>query len=135
MAAIAFPDTSNSVRLPSGVTYSYVHVKPSSPKGEESKQKPYILFLHGFPSTSYDWRHQISYFSTLGYGIIVPDMLGYGGTDKPKEIEAYKLKKMCEEVIGILDHEKIDKVHGVGHDWYIPSATASILRGAHKARH
>ena len=121
MAAIAFPDISSSVRLPTGVTYSYVHVKPSSSKDGKSNAKPYILFLHGFPSSSYDWRHQISYFSAQGYGIIAPDLLGYGGTDKPKEIQAYNLKKMCEEVIGILDHERIDKVHGVGHDWYVSS--------------
>ncbi len=43
--------------------------------------------------------------------------LGYGGTDKAKELEAYKLKKMTEEVIGILDVHGIKEVMGVGHDW------------------
>ncbi|KAF8922733.1 Alpha/Beta hydrolase protein [Mucidula mucida] len=49
--------------------------------------KPYLLFLHGFPSSSYDWRYQIEFFSNQGYGLIVPDMLGYGGTARPLETE------------------------------------------------
>lgn len=72
-----------------------MHVKPKA-------EKPYILFLHGFPDSSFSWRHQIGYFSNRGYGLIVPDLLGYGGTSKPEEVEAYRLKKMSEEVVGIL---------------------------------
>ena len=80
---------------------------------------PYLLFLHGFPASAYDWRHQIRYFSELGYGLIVPDLLGYGATDKPTEKEAYRLKKMSDEVVAILDAYKVGKVVGVGHDWYV----------------
>lgn len=112
MATIAFPGISTSSRLPSGTTYNYVHIEPSS-------EKPYILLLHGFPSSSYDWRNQIKCFSKLGYGIIAPDLLGYGGTDKPKEVESYKLKSMCQDVISILDIEKAGKVYAVGHDWFV----------------
>ena len=111
MANIAFPSITTSTALPNGTTYNYIHVEPKD-------NKPYILFLHGWPDSSYAWKNQIPYFSNLGYGLIVPDLLGYGGTDKPKELEAYKLKKMCEEVIGILDKHAIKQVIGVGHDWY-----------------
>ena len=111
MAALAFPTITTSIKLESGVTYSYAHVPPRD-------SKPYILFLHGFPSSAYDWRYQIEYFSEHGYGLIVPDLLGYGETDKPKEIEAYQLKKMSNEVVEILDAYKLEKVVGVGHDWY-----------------
>lgn len=110
MANIAFPDLSTTSRLPNGTTYAYVHVKPES-------NKPYILFLHGFPDTSYVWKRQIEYFSKKGYGLVVPDLLGYGGTDKPKEPEAYRLKKMSDEIVGILDHHEIKEVIGVSHDW------------------
>jgi soluble epoxide hydrolase/lipid-phosphate phosphatase len=51
------------------------------------------------------------------YGILALDLLGYGSTDKPELAAAYKGKKMASEIIEILDHEKIGKVHGVGHDW------------------
>lgn len=96
MANIAFPSINITTRLSNGTAYSYVHTQPSD-------QKPYILFLHGWPSSSYDWRHQINYFSKLGYGIIAPDLLGYGGTDKPQELEAYRMKKMSKEIVEILE--------------------------------
>lgn len=110
MTSIAFPSISKTVRLPNGTTYGFVHLEPSN-------GKPYVLLLHGFPSSSYDWRHQIKFLSAEGYGVVAPDLLGYGDTDKPKDLAAYRQKKMSEEVISLLDYLSIDKVVGVGHDW------------------
>ena len=112
IANVAFPSINTTTRLSNGTTYSYVYIKSSN-------QKPYILFLHGWPSSSYDWRHQINYFSELGYGVIAPDLLGYGGTDKPKDLEAYRMKKMSEEVVEVLEAQKVGKVLGVGHDLWV----------------
>ena len=111
MALTAFPGISKSLRLTDGSTYGYVHVAPSS-------QTTTFLLLHGFPSSSYDWRHQIHELAAAGYGVLAPDMLGYGDTDKPEELEAYKLKRMCAHVVEILEHEGLKgKIIGVGHDW------------------
>ena len=112
MASIAFPDISETLRLANGTTYNYVHVKPQG-------NKPYTLFLHGFPSSSYDWRRQIPFLQKLGYGVIAPDLLGYGNTDKPSALESYRLKRMCEDLASILDHHQIKEVIAVGHDWYV----------------
>ena len=49
--------------------------------------------------------------------MLIPDLLGYGGTDKPTSPAAYKVKEMATEVMDILEHEKLDKVHAVGHDF------------------
>lgn len=111
MASVAFPNISKTTRLPNGTSYNYVFVEP---KGD----KPYILFLHDFPSSSFDWRHQIPFFSKAGYGVIVPDLLGYGGSDKPEVLEAYGLKSMSDDMVSLLDHLQIKDVLGVGHDWY-----------------
>ena len=90
--------------------YSYVNIPPK--QGDT-----YLLFLHGFPSSSYDWRYQIAYFANKGYGIIAPDTLGYGGTSKPLSTEAYKGRAMAEDIYEILKYEKIESVIGIGHDW------------------
>jgi pimeloyl-ACP methyl ester carboxylesterase len=79
--------------------------------------KPTLLFLHGFPSTSHDWRHQIPFFERKGYGLIVPDMLGYGGTAKPANAEAYRPSLIVKDIVDILDAEKIQKAIVVAHDW------------------
>ncbi|KAG6829036.1 hypothetical protein H0H87_012823 [Tephrocybe sp. NHM501043] len=79
--------------------------------------KPFLLFLHGFPSTSYDWRYQVDFFKKEGYGLVVPDMLGYGGTDKPIDPAEYQGGLMARDIIDILDAENIEKAIAIGHDW------------------
>lgn len=112
LANTAFADVVRSVRLPdSGRTYRYVSVRAR-------RNKPTLLFLHGFPSSLYDWRHQIEFFRAHGYGLIVPDLLGYGGTDKPEELEAYRFRAMAEQLVEILDCEGVRKVVGISHDLY-----------------
>jgi pimeloyl-ACP methyl ester carboxylesterase len=79
--------------------------------------KPTLLFLHGFPSTAHDWNRQINYFQPKGYGILAPDMLGFGGTSRPTDVEYFRMSGMAADIIEILDNEKLGKVIGVAHDW------------------
>jgi soluble epoxide hydrolase/lipid-phosphate phosphatase len=112
-----------------GHTYAYIHFPPSN------RTKPTLLFLHGFPSTSYDWRFQILHFRSLGYGILAPDLLGYGGTDRPTDVKCYLGSEMSKEIVAILDHEGLGPkgergsggVVAIAHDWgtYLLSQLAS----------
>ena len=111
MALHAFPSTSKSIRLDDGTVYAVVHIPPTDSK------KPTFLLLHGFPSSSWDWRHQISQLHEAGYGVIAPDLLGYGDTDKPEDLDAYSMKRMSGHMADILRREGLHKVVGVGHDW------------------
>lgn len=110
MAAVAFPKHAKSLTLSTNHTYSYVLIAPTIPT------KSTILFLHGFPSSSYDWRHQISFFAAAGHGVLVPDLLGYGGTSKPISQNEYRAKGIAAEMIEILEHEELQRVHAVSHD-------------------
>lgn len=94
-----------------GNKYAYIHHPPSNPS------KPTLLLLHGFPSTSHDWRHQIPYLTSLGYGILIPDLLGYGSSSKPLAVEPYIGSSMAADMVSILDHEGLKTIVGVGHDW------------------
>jgi pimeloyl-ACP methyl ester carboxylesterase len=96
-----------------GQNYNYYFSAAEGPKLT-------VLFVHGFPSTSYDWRHQVTYFQTRGYGVIVPDQLGYGGTSKPTDTESYRATKMAKSIVDILDAEGMEKVVAIGHDWCVP---------------
>lgn len=83
----------------------------------KSASLPTLLFLHGFPSTSEDWAHQVVYFSNKGYGVIAPDMLGYGGTSKPSDLTPYEGTTLATHCKGILDAEGIQKFINISHDW------------------
>lgn len=79
--------------------------------------KPTLLLLHGFPSLSYDWHNQVTYLEERGYGLIVPDMLGYGGTAKPEDPNQYKSSLIVQDFIDILDAENVKQSVVIGHDW------------------
>ena len=93
-----------------GVKYNY-YSSPAQPG------KHTILFCHGFPSTSVDWRYFVPFFKERGYGIVVPDLLGYGETDKPTDAAMYVSSKVCRDVVDILDKEGVEKAIAIGHDW------------------
>ena len=79
--------------------------------------QPTLLFVHGFPSTSYDWRRQVPYFEAHGFGIVVPDLLGAGLSSKPLDSKAFRHTSLAQDIVDILDALGLDKVVGVGHDW------------------
>ncbi|EJD35450.1 alpha/beta-hydrolase [Auricularia subglabra TFB-10046 SS5] len=109
-----------------GKNYHYLAIAPSD------ATKPTLLFIHGFPSTSQDWHFQIEYFHAKGYGLIVPDLLGYGGTDKPSDTAEYNLRLMAQDVVDLVDHEKAERAVAIGHDW--GSALLSRVAVYHQER-
>ncbi|TFW27471.1 alpha/beta fold hydrolase [Massilia horti] len=80
-------------------------------------QGPPVLLLHGFPDSHVVWRKQIRVLARAGFHVIAPDLRGYGKTDAPQPVEAYRLDVLCKDVLALLDALDIDKVRLVGHDW------------------
>jgi soluble epoxide hydrolase/lipid-phosphate phosphatase len=97
-----------------GITYNYYH---SPPQYENTT----IIFHHGYPSTSADWYKQVAFFNEHGYETLVPDQLGYGGTDKPtvEELDKFKPSLIAKDMIELLEQEKVGAAVSVGHDWYV----------------
>ena len=108
------PTKFKDVQVKRGYTYHYYN-SPAAPG------KPTLFFVHGFPSTSHDWRKFVPYFQSRGYGLIIPDLLGYGDTDKPTDPALYVSSLMSKDLAEILDAEKVKKVVAIGHDWYVRS--------------
>ncbi|KAJ7121598.1 Alpha/Beta hydrolase protein [Mycena epipterygia] len=105
------PSSYKTTITPRGIKYAYF----SSPA---TAGKPTLIFLHGFPSNAYGWRHQVVFFVNQGFGVLAPDLLGYGGTDKPTETAFYAKSLMSADIISIMDKEDIGtKVYAIGHDW------------------
>jgi pimeloyl-ACP methyl ester carboxylesterase len=78
---------------------------------------PAVLLLHGWPDTHALWRHQVDALVEAGYRTIAPDLRGFGDSDKPDPVDAYGLLTLAADVIGVLDHLEVQRVHVVGHDW------------------
>ena len=48
-----------------------------------------VLLLHGEPGWSYLYRKMIPVIAGAGYRAIAPDLVGFGRSDKPVDIESY----------------------------------------------
>jgi soluble epoxide hydrolase/lipid-phosphate phosphatase len=94
-----------------GQTYVYDFVSA------QNTSKPTLLLLHGYPSSRHDWDLQIATLAAEGFGVIAPDLLGFGDSSKPTAIEAYNTKIHSDHLAQILDAEGLSEVVGVGHDW------------------
>jgi pimeloyl-ACP methyl ester carboxylesterase len=58
---------------------------------------PPVLLWHGFLSTSYAWRKVMPGLANAGLAVLVPDMRGYGDSDKPAGTEGYDARALSQE--------------------------------------
>jgi pimeloyl-ACP methyl ester carboxylesterase len=76
-----------------------------------------VVLLHGFPDSGRLWRNQRAALTDAGFRVIVPDLRGYGASDKPQAVDAYNLLFLAGDVTATLDALDIQRAHVVGHDW------------------
>jgi pimeloyl-ACP methyl ester carboxylesterase len=84
---------------------------------EDSGSGTPVVLLHGWPDSGRLWRHQVPALQDAGLRTVVPDLRGFGRSDKPQEVEAYAPPVVVADVIGLLDALGIERAHVVGHDW------------------
>jgi pimeloyl-ACP methyl ester carboxylesterase len=78
---------------------------------------PVVVLCHGFPELAYSWRHQIPVLAEAGYHVLAPDQRGYGGSSRPKAIEAYDIHQLTADIVGVLDDVGAERAVWIGHDW------------------
>ncbi|CQD21794.1 EphA [Mycobacterium lentiflavum] len=81
---------------------------------------PVVVLAHGFPELAYSWRHQIPVLAEAGYHVLAPDQRGYGGSSRPDAIEAYNIRELTTDIVGLLDDVGAERAVWVGHDWGAP---------------
>jgi pimeloyl-ACP methyl ester carboxylesterase len=75
------------------------------------------LCLHGFPEHAYSWRYQMPLLARLGYRVWAPNLRGYGGTDSPQEVSAYKTRTLVEDVAALIRAAQPRETLLLAHDW------------------
>jgi epoxide hydrolase 4 len=83
----------------------------------EAGSGPLVVLLHGFPEFWYTWRHQIPALAEAGFRVIAPDLRGYGESDKPRGVQAYRIELLTADVLALIHHLGYSSAHIVGHDW------------------
>jgi pimeloyl-ACP methyl ester carboxylesterase len=97
-----------------------VHVLES---GFETRGRPCILLLHGFPELAFSWRKVMPALAQAGYHVIAPDQRGYGRTtgwdaNYDGVLNSFRLLNLVRDALGLVSafgYAGVDAV--VGHDF------------------
>lgn len=76
-----------------------------------------VLFMHGWPDSHRLWRHQVTALSDAGFRTIAPDLRGFGDSDKPEAVDAYKIAHTVVDMVAVLDACNVEQANVVCHDW------------------
>jgi pimeloyl-ACP methyl ester carboxylesterase len=117
--AIALPSTIRS-RFVDDINGLRMHVLES---GFETRGRPCLLLLHGFPELAFSWRKVMPLLAAAGYHVIAPDQRGYGRTtgwdaDYDGDLNSFRLLNLVRDALGLVSafgYRHVDAV--VGHDF------------------
>jgi pimeloyl-ACP methyl ester carboxylesterase len=88
--------------------------------------EPLLLYLHGFPSSSYDWRELLA-LRPRGEASIAFDFLGFGLSAKPRD-HAYTLAWQADAAEELVRRAGARRVFLVGHDMGTSVTTELMAR-------
>ena len=131
LSASVLPDGIRARILP-GINGLDVHVLEA---GFETRGRPAVLLLHGFPELAYSWRKVMPALAAAGYHAIAPDQRGYGRTTGwdagyDGDLAGFRFMNLVRDAIGVLfalGHRTAESV--VGHDFGASvAAYAALIR-------
>lgn len=93
---------------------------------------PLVLLLHGFPQTSFEWRHQMAALAAAGYRAVAYDQRGYSPGARPEGVDRYRLDDLVADVLAVADGLGAARFDLVGHDW--GGAVAWVAAARHPDR-
>jgi pimeloyl-ACP methyl ester carboxylesterase len=74
---------------------------------------PPMILIHGFASSNLVWSKVFLEFAEAGYRVIAPDLLGYGYSSKPRNLD-YTIPRQAEMVVSFMQRLGIDRAVLVG---------------------
>src|SRR3978361_352115 len=88
--------------------------------GFETRGRPCVLLLHGFPELAFSWRKVMPVLAAAGYHVIAPDQRGYGRTtgwdaDYDGDLASFRLLNLVRDALGLVSafgYRHVDAVVG-----------------------
>src|SRR3984957_12262843 len=87
--------------------------------GFESRDRPCILLLHGFPELAYSWSKVMLPLASAGYRVVAPDLRGHGRTtgwdsNYDGDLSSFSMLNMVRDALGLVWALGYRSVAGVG---------------------
>jgi haloalkane dehalogenase len=105
-----FPYEPRFLEVEPGLRMAYVEVGP--PDAVET-----VFLLHGEPTWGYLYRKMIPLLQAAGHRVIVPDLIGFGRSDKPTDPNAYTYSTHTAWVRTLIDELELQHITFFGQDW------------------
>ena len=112
------------IELIQRVPYQFTTVNNNRIAYLDVGQGPPLILIHGFGGSMWQWEHQYSVLAQ-NYRVIIPDILGSGLSDKPKE--AYTPERLVEFFRQFMDTLNIPQATLVGNSMGAGLAMAMAL--------
>lgn len=76
-----------------------------------------VLLLHGEPTWCYLYRKMIPVLAAAGHRVIVPDLIGFGRSDKPADMETHTYKFHVDAMSQLVKKLDLGDCTFFGQDW------------------
>jgi haloalkane dehalogenase len=76
-----------------------------------------ILLLHGEPTWCFLYRKMVPVLAAAGYRCIVPDLVGFGRSDKPVDRAVHTYKFHVDQIAGLVQVLDLQNCTLFGQDW------------------
>ncbi|HTN78361.1 MAG TPA: haloalkane dehalogenase [Acidimicrobiales bacterium] len=76
-----------------------------------------ILCMHGEPSWAYLYRKMIPVLTAAGHRVLAPDLVGFGRSDKPTELDDYTYQRHVDWMTAWMKAVDVQHATFVGQDW------------------
>ncbi len=93
-----------------------------------------VVLLHGNPTWGFLYREFIPPLVQAGYRVVVPDMIGFGLSEKPTREHAHSLDGHCSNLIALLRQLELDRITLVCHDWGGPTGLTYAMSHVDRVR-
>ncbi len=84
---------------------------------EGPENAPVFLCLHGQPTWGYLYRKMIPAFLDAGARVVVPDLFGFGQSDKPVDDAVYTFNFHRNSLVALIEQLKLTRITLVCQDW------------------
>jgi haloalkane dehalogenase len=76
-----------------------------------------VLLLHGEPTWSYLYRNMIAVLTAAGHRVIVPDLIGFGRSDKPADESDFSYTLHVDAMVEFIQRLDLKDATFFGQDW------------------
>ena len=74
-----------------------------------------VVFVHGTPSWSHEWRHVVPHVEAAGHRVITYDLLGYGDSERPLDRDT-SVGAQTDLLLALLDELGVEHPTLITHD-------------------